>query len=194
MSKTVIFKRKPVVFGVMGASAETLPESEKEKNRAQARDLGNAIVETSGVVITGETTGLPELVARTVHDKGGLTIGISPGDSEHDHTAHFPQPEIASDVVIYTGFGSKGRNVVNIRSSDIVIIFGGSIGTLNEFTIAFDEGKVIGVLKGSGGVADNIESIISLCNKETEAEVIFDEMPGSLVSRCYAAFQTRRSR
>ena len=35
-----------------------------------------------------------------------------------------------------------GREVVNIRSSDVVIIIGGRSCTLGEFSIAYDEGQV----------------------------------------------------
>ncbi len=87
-------------------------------------------------------------------------------------------------MIVYTGFGYKGRNVINIRSADIVIIFGGATGTLNEFTIAYDEGKIIGVLEGSGGVADHLREIIAFCKKATAGAVIFNRDPGELVREC----------
>src|SRR5207244_9938763 len=52
------------------------------------------------------------------------------------------------DVLIYTGSGLMGREITNIRSCDIVVIVGGRIGTLGEFAIAYDEGRLIGVLTG----------------------------------------------
>src|SRR5687767_445799 len=96
-------------------------------------------------------------------------------------------PPDAADVIIYTGFGLKGRNVINVRSADIVIIFGGATGTLNEFTIAYDEGKVIGVLAGSGGVADHIEAIIEFAKKRTRCRIIIDDVPESLIDSCIQA-------
>jgi uncharacterized protein (TIGR00725 family) len=66
----------------------------------------------------------------------------------------------------------KARNVVNVRSSDIVIIFGGELGTLNEFTIAYDEGKVIGVLVNTGGVAERIMEISKLSSRRKPGEII----------------------
>jgi hypothetical protein len=74
-----------------------------------------------------------------------------------------------------------------VRSSDIVIIFGGATGTLNEFTIAYDEGKVIGVLEGSGGCADHIKEIIEFCKKQTRAIVLFDSDPEKLIEDCLNA-------
>jgi hypothetical protein len=90
-------------------------------------------------------------------------------------------------VIVYTGFGYKGRNVVNVRSADIVLIIGGATGTLNEFTIAYDEGKIIGVLEGSGGIADHVRDIIQFCNKPAIGKVVFESDPVKLVERCVAA-------
>jgi hypothetical protein len=67
------------------------------------------------------------------------------------------------------------------------VIFGGAIGTLNEFTIAYDEGKIIGVLQGSGGVADHVREIVDFCKKPTRGAVLFDKEPSRLIQRCVAA-------
>jgi len=96
-------------------------------------------------------------------------------------------PDDGADVIVYTGFGYKGRNVINVRSADVVVIFGGATGTLNEFTIAYDEGKIIGVLEGSGGVADHIREIIQFCKKTTGSVVVFDKDPEKLVKACLEA-------
>ncbi|HKY07998.1 MAG TPA: hypothetical protein VJQ55_07145, partial [Candidatus Binatia bacterium] len=92
-----------------------------------------------------------------------------------------------ADAIIFTGFGYKGRNVINVRSADIVLILGGATGTLNEFTIAYDEGKIIGVLEGSGGIADHVRDVIRACNKPTSCQVFFDNAPSKLVQSCVAA-------
>src|SRR6266545_4624709 len=94
-------------------------------------------------------------------------------EKRRDHLARFGLPEDGADVIIYTGFGYKGRNVINVRTADIVLIVGGATGTLNEFTIAYDEGKIIGVLEGSGGVTDHIREIVRFCNKPTTGAVFF---------------------
>jgi uncharacterized protein (TIGR00725 family) len=95
-------------------------------------------------------------------------------------------------MIVYTGFGYKGRNVINVRSADIVMIFGGATGTLNEFTIAYDEGKIIGVLEASGGIADHIREIISFCQKACPAVVLFDSEPEKLVRCCLEAWRERK--
>src|SRR6185503_19769319 len=117
----------------------------------------------------------------------GLTIGISPAFSKEEHVNRYNLPSDGADVIIYTGFGLKGRNVINIRSSDIVIIFGGGMGALNEFTIAYDEGRIIGVLEESGGIADHIREIIELAKKPTLSQIQFDSDPSALLDLCLRA-------
>ena len=45
------------------------------------------------------------------------------------------------------------REVINIRSSDIVAIIGGRSGTLGELAISYDEGKLSGGGTTKRGVA-----------------------------------------
>src|SRR5260370_35878871 len=77
-----------------------------------------------------------------------------------------------------------GREVHNIHSSDVVVIAGGRSGTLGEFAIAFDEGKLIGVLTGSGGMADEIQGIVPKLGKATGAQLVYESDPVRLVAIC----------
>jgi uncharacterized protein (TIGR00725 family) len=182
---------KPVV-GVMGASAnDALIASDAVRLQSLAEELGAVLASADCILVSGATTGLPHLVARSFRKHGGFALGVSPAENRAEHMRRFGLPDDGADAIIYTGFGYKGRNVVNVRSSDIILIFGGATGTLNEFTVAYDEGKIIGVLEGSGGVADHLRKIIEFCNKPTAGEVIFDGQPTSLVRRCLEALSAR---
>jgi uncharacterized protein (TIGR00725 family) len=175
---------KPVV-GVMGASEnDALSESEKARLKEIAERLGTALARHGCILVTGATTGLPDLVARAFRRDGGFALGISPAQDRSEHLKRYGLPDDGADVIVYTGFGYKGRNVINVRSADLVIIFGGATGTLNEFTIAYDEGKIIGVIEGSGGVADHVKEIIHFCKKPTLGLVVFDKDPEKLVDKC----------
>ena len=179
--------RKPVI-GVMGASAnDALSASEATRVEKLAEDVGAAIAREDCILVTGATTGLPHMVANAFRKSGGFAIGVSPAENRREHVARYGLPEEGADVMIFTGFGYKGRNVVNVRSADIVLIVGGATGTLNEFTIAYDEGKVIGVLEGSGGIAEHIRQVIQACNKPCTGQILFDGDPTRLVERCIAA-------
>jgi uncharacterized protein (TIGR00725 family) len=183
--------RKPAV-GIMGASNnDALTQAEKVRLKGLAETLGVALARHECVLVTGATTGLPDLVSRAFRDQGGFALGISPANNRREHVEVHGLPEDSSDVIVYTGFGYKGRNVINVRSADIVIIFGGATGTLNEFTIAYDEGKIIGVLEGSGGVADHIQEIIDFCNKPTQGVILFDKNPEKLVQGCFEAYHNK---
>jgi len=179
--------RKPVV-GVMGASAnDALSATNANRIRALAEELGAAIAKQDCILITGATTGLPDLVAQAFRQSGGFALGVSPAENRQEHITRYGLPEDGADAIIYTGFGYKGRNVINVRSADIVLIVSGATGTLNEFTIAYDEGKVIGVLEGSGGIADHVREIIKICNKPALEKIFFDRDPVKLVESCVAA-------
>src|SRR5262249_6085375 len=183
-----------ITIGVMGSSTAEQPGLEIRGHLAAlATRLGRAIGDRQCGLGTGATSGLPYAVTVAAKAAGGMTIGISPGINEKEHRESFHLPVDALDVVIYTGFGLKGRNVINVRSSDIVIIFGGSIGTLNEFTIALDEGKIIGVLEGTGGIADHINEVIAFSNREGASRLIFNENPEELVDECLTALKKQRT-
>lgn len=152
-----------------------------------ARSLGEAIAHSDALLLTGATTGVIHLVGKTARDAGALHIGISPGENKREHVEAFQLPTDACDAIIYTGFGLKGRNVVLVRSSDVVIFIAGSIGSLNEFTIAYDEGKIIGCLVGTGGVADEIKRISATFNKQTDSQIFYDDDAARLIETCLAA-------
>src|SRR5882724_12249735 len=167
-------------IGVMGSAAEAGTTTIGETARA----LGQAIAARDLILLSGATTGVIHLVGKAARDAGAFHIGISPAENERDHVERFQLPTDACDAIVYTGFGLKGRNVVLVRSCDVVVFIAGSIGSLNEFTIAYDEGKVIGCLTGTGGVADEIERLTGTFPKGTKARVFYDNDPTRLLNAC----------
>ena len=170
-----------IKVGVMG-SAE---ENSSAGVCAQAIALGQAIAARDVILLTGATTGLVYTVGKAAHDAGALHIGVSPANDEHEHVERFHLPTDGCDAIIYTGFGLKGRNVVLVRSCDVVLFIAGSIGSLNEFTIAYDEGKIIGCLRGTGGVADEAPRIVEVFRKPTKARVFHDVDCVRLLDACF---------
>jgi len=168
----------------MGSSRAPMSGRETERLTGLAERLGRIIAERGCILVTGATTGFPDIASRAARSLGGLSVGISPASSKEEHATQYGLPVDGADVIIYTGFGLKGRNVINVRSSDVVIIFGGGMGTLNEFTIAYDEGKVVGVLEGTGGVTDRIKEIAAISTKPAESRVVFDDDPEKLIDSC----------
>jgi len=174
-----------LTVGVMGSGDNKQSQAMQEIAYA----LGEEIAKRGFVLITGACPGLPFECARGATNNGGLSIGISPALSLHEHVHKYHSPTDCFDVLIYTGSGLMGREVTNIRSSDMVIIMGGRSGTLGEFSIAYDEGKLIGVLQGSGGVADIIPEVIdSIGDKNTGASMVYDANPQRLLARLTATY------
>jgi uncharacterized protein (TIGR00725 family) len=168
-----------LAFGVMGSASGDLDP----KVVASVRRLGAAIATAGCTLVTGACPGLPFAAVEGAKQAGGLVVGISPALSEADHVQRFDAPVDGFDVIVYTGSGLMGREVVNIRSSDIVVIAGGRSGTLGEFAIAYDEGRLVGVLTGTGGIADMVDELVIRVNKDTGAFVLYDDDPDNLVHR-----------
>ena len=72
--------------------------------------------------MTGACAGLPLSAACGAKEEGGRVVGISPGLSLEEHVGKYGSPTEFHDVLIFTGSGLMGREVVNIRSSDIVVV------------------------------------------------------------------------
>ncbi len=153
--------------------------------------LGAEIVRQGGVLVTGATTGAPYWGAIGAKDAGGFVIGISPASSEAAHVRQYRLPIDYHDVIVYTGFGYSGRNLLLTRSSDAVLITCGRLGTLNEFTIAFEDDKPIGVLTSTGGMADEIEGILAKGHRGT-GKVVFDSDPRKLVEKVIAIIKKEK--
>jgi hypothetical protein len=159
--------------------------------RDRAWQLGRAIAEYDCVLVTGACPGLPYEAVKGCKSADGVTAGISPALDLHEHVTRYGSPYQGFDVMIYTGDGLMGREVTGIRSCDIVLLVGGRSGTLGEFSIAYDEGKVIGILTGTGGIADHVDDLVAIIGKKTGASLVFDENPHRLMRRCLTACQRR---
>lgn len=152
-----------------------------ENVHEQAFEIGRQIVLQGGAVITGATTGAPYWAAKGAKDAGGISIGISPAASELAHVKKYKLPIDFFDLIMYTGFNYSGRNLLLIRSSDAIITVCGRIGTLNEFTIAFEDKRPIGVLTGSGGEADMLKYIVENSHRGP-GRVAYESDPVKLVA------------
>lgn len=180
-----------LAIGVMGAADEPQPPDLEQRVRA----LGRAIAGHGFVLITGACPGLPYACARGAREAGGLSVGISPALSLDEHVHKYLSPSDSFDVLIYTGSGLMGREVTNIRSSDMVVIVGGRSGTLGEFAIAYDEGKLIGVLEGSGGITGHLPEIVKgFGDKQTGARLVYDADPARLIARLADEYTTQHFR
>jgi len=176
-------------IAVLGSAHEP-KQSEVSK---MAFQLGREIAKTKGIVLTGGCPGLPHRACLGARSVGGLTVAVSPAMNRKEHVDRYCYP-YDSDVTMFTGMGNKGRNVILVRSADIALFIGGGIGTLNEFTIAFDDftdEKVIGILSGSGGISDQLSEIALWSKRTPTAPLLIESDPTILVLRVFQKFANR---
>jgi uncharacterized protein (TIGR00725 family) len=176
-----------IMVGVMGSVAGYDATASE-----RTYQLGKAIAELDCAIVTGACPGLPYDAVCGAKDAGGLTVGVSPGHNFAEHTIKYDSPWEKFDVIIYTGSGLMGREITGVRSCDIVIVVGGRSGTLGEFAIAYDEGKLIGTLRGTGGIADHMTELVTVINKETGAQVVQEADPYRLMEMLMELYMARR--
>lgn len=145
-------------------------------------EVGRQIGLHGAVLVTGATIGIPEWATRGTKAVGGISIGLSPAVSKQAHVHTYKLPTKYMDLIIYTGFDYSGRNMLMTRASDAVITICGRIGTLNEFTTAFEDKRVIGVLTGTGGIEEDISEILKDA-KRGRKRIVFEADPKILVEK-----------
>jgi len=179
-------------IGVMGSAGrgKKLPEKILQK----AREVGREISKNSCIVITGACMGVPHETAIGAEEEKGVILGFSPAATLKEHLEppiSYPAPT-KNTILIFTGFGKEGRNVLAIRTCDAVILIAGHSGTLNEFSIAYQLGKVIGLLTETGGITEKLQEIADSIGKDTGALVVSDSKPKQLVRKVIHILQERR--
>jgi uncharacterized protein (TIGR00725 family) len=121
---------KPIV-GIMGPGENARPEENE-----MAFELGKAIAEHGWILLTGgRSFGIMEAAMKGAHEGNGLTIGVLPNDNAEGSSDN-------ADIKIITGLGS-GRNIINVLSSNILVVIGMAAGTASEVALAIKANKKI---------------------------------------------------
>jgi uncharacterized protein (TIGR00725 family) len=113
-----------------------------------AKEVGRQIASRGGVLVTGGLGGVMEAACRGAKERGGMVVGIIP----HEDMS-FANPYC--DIIIPTGIGFA-RNFITAYSADAAIVVGGGAGTYIEACVAYQKGKPIVAVTGTGGTADKI--------------------------------------
>jgi len=148
----------------------------------KAEEMGRLIAEKGMILVTGATTGIPYWAAKGAKEAGGIVIGLSPAASKAAHVKSYRLPVDYHDLIVYTGFDYSGRNLLLTRAADAVITISGRIGTLNEFTIAFEDQKPQGVLTGTGGMSDMLKDILEKSHRGM-GKTVFEPDPKKLLDK-----------
>ena len=170
--------RRPLI-GVMGAG-----EDADARTIALAEALGAAIARRGwGLLSGGRPCGVMAAACRgAMAVEGHLVVGVLPGDGTG--AAAGRQDTADLDVALFTGLG-QARNVINVLSSDVVVVCGaGGPGTLSEAAHALKAGRPLlllavppawqelfgtfgGPVRISGSEAEAIEALDALLPLQT---------------------------
>ncbi len=129
---------------VIGSDGDHCPQSTYDA----AKEVGAQIAARNAITVTGGLGGVMEAACRGAKEKGGMVVGIIPNED-----MSYANPYC--DIIIPTGIGFA-RNFITAYSADVAIVVGGGAGTYIEACVAYQKGKPIVALTGTGGTADKI--------------------------------------
>jgi hypothetical protein len=192
---------KKIKIGVFGSGNSSKPA---EESKEAARQVGAALGRRTGqvIVVTGGCSNLPYIAAREAAAAGAAVWGYSPVCNMQEQKVYTPDDDLAiyeklEFVSLDLPFAKnrricmKYRNVLSTAACDAGIIMSGQWGSLNEFTNLVDMQKVVGVLTGTGGVADELPALCKKIVKEGQGPVVFDSDPERLVEKILRQLQAR---
>lgn len=171
-----------IKISVYGARTSDHGKSFDALEKAQA--LGKHIAEAGAITTVPATTGFPFWVAKGAQKNNGQVVGFSPAANEQEHHQVYKLPTEYLDIIVYSGFGYAGSDLLLSRSSDAIIFGYGGIETVHEFWVAFQEEKPIGILRGEWDTDEILYALL----KDHEASfdhhrIIFDDDPKRLVEQ-----------
>lgn len=160
----------------------------------KAQELGGILAEHGCVVTTSAVSGFPMWAARGAKQSGGMTVGFSPASNLYEHETAYRLPTENLDVIVYTGFGYAGSDLLLMRSSDAIVFGCGRIGTIHEFTVAFQDRKPIGILEGNWDTVELLRDIMARDIERPHDNIVFDKDPNRLVEQLIAVVKREREK
>jgi predicted Rossmann-fold nucleotide-binding protein len=111
--------------------------------------LGTSIATAGCTLLTRACAGLTHAAVLGARSAGGQVIGISPAASLKEHVEVFAAPWRDYDVLLFTGRGTGGHELLHLRNIDVLVLVGGAMVTFDELALACEERKLIGILGSS---------------------------------------------
>jgi uncharacterized protein (TIGR00725 family) len=110
-------------------------------------------------------------------------VGILPSKSEH-----WRQPSLRR-LFLETGLPHNVRNLINGVTPDVVVVFGGSRGTLAEAAFAKAAGRPLIFCNALRRLKKNVEFYFGVGTDKTDTKIFFDE-PLKVFPNAFATAQT----
>lgn len=145
-----------VLIAVIGSS-----QCSKKEARL-AEEVGRELARRGAVLVCGGLGGVMQAACKGASSEGGTTIGILPGESSQTANPYVQLP-------IVTGLG-EARNVIVVKSAQVVIAIGGGYGTLSEIGHALKNGiPIIGLNTWAIAKDGKPDNLIIPADNPTEA-------------------------
>ena len=156
-----------------------------DETKMQELDLiSTKLAENNINISTGAAIGIPHLIGKKAKNKGSKLIGFSPSA---DMLTHSKIEDNASaddfDLINFYKEGFTARSLDFVKTADAIIMIAGRMGTLSEFTIAFEEGVPIYILQGYGGISDKIDLVIDFARKDGPRKPFITQNPEELITK-----------
>ena len=127
-----------------------------------AYQVGKLLAERGAIIYTGGLGGVMEAASRGAYEAGGITVGILPWHKYEDANPYVKIP-------VLTDMG-HARNIILVRSVEIVVAIAGGYGTLSEIAITLKMWKPVIGLK----TWENIPGVIYVSSPEEVVKKIFE--------------------
>lgn len=131
--------KKRIAIGVIGGNAI------EDSNLELGYEVGKHIALNGADLVCGGLGGTMEIASKGAFENNGNVIGLIPGEDKSEANQFV-------NIVIPTGMGI-GRNTLVVRTSDVIIAFPGSYGTLSEIALALNLGKSVIHMPGTWDIS-----------------------------------------
>lgn len=177
---------RPLNIGIYGSAVS----DEGPKINAIAYRLGERIAKDGHTLITGACKGIPYEANKGANAHNGQSIGFTCVTSVQDHERYLEtSPDDFTQLITIPEdypykhdmlICKKYRNVSSVAMTDIALFISGRWGTLNEFSIAFDTGKIMGLLTSYGKFSSQALSLVTFFEKKTTGVILTNSDPDLL--------------
>ncbi|HLC96639.1 MAG TPA: hypothetical protein VJH97_04915 [Candidatus Nanoarchaeia archaeon] len=173
--RDIAFPSEPLVVGVFGSAFEAgnIPQHDMGKVNLAVREIADELAKYgSVVVVTGACPdgSIPTEVVRQIKGRNQTIpiIGISPWrdfeEAQSKARSVGKQTDLlrpTHDWILYSDFGNyRMRDGLTCTIVNGALAIRGSTGTHDEIAGLYEEGKVVGRLKGYAGSADVQEAVV----------------------------------
>lgn len=166
-------------IAIISSASELITQENKEKSV----ELVERLSKFKGLeILTGGSLGLPGFIVEKAKAFGIKTVCYSPDEDASSHQKRFDNQDLKHFDRVNHHKGFTLRSLIMLQDADAVLVLNGRMGTLSEFTIALEEGRRVGVVTHTGGIADKLKDIIKISNKDFSGKIFFHDSPKKVIT------------